>query len=60
VASAEDIGTPAALQRQVEAVTEAGGVKNYMHGLCLDCHQSMKKEAIATGPTTCAGCHKPR
>lgn len=60
VATAEDIGTPAAKQRQVEAVEAAGGVKNYMHGLCLDCHKNMKKDGIATGPTTCAGCHNPR
>ncbi|MDA3834524.1 MAG: cytochrome c3 family protein [Spirochaetales bacterium] len=43
--------------KQQEAVTLAGSVKKYMHGQCVACHKSMNKDAKATGPTSCKGCH---
>ena len=58
VTTTEEVQSEAASQRQAEAVEQAGGVKKYMHGICLDCHKSMKKAKIATGPTSCKGCHK--
>lgn len=60
VKSADDILSQASKERQAEAVDGAGGVKKYMHGLCLDCHKSMKKAELATGPTSCKGCHNPQ
>ncbi len=56
----EDIGSEVNQQRQSEEVNGAGGVKKYMHTLCLDCHKSMKKVALSTGPTSCSGCHNPK
>ncbi len=60
VGSGEDLPSVETKKRQFEAVTAAGGIKKYMHALCVDCHKSMKKEAIATGPTSCKGCHNPQ
>ncbi|MEN8257302.1 MAG: cytochrome c3 family protein [Thermodesulfobacteriota bacterium] len=57
--SVEDIQSESTKQRQAKKVEEAGGVKKYMHALCLKCHKSMKKAKVATGPTSCKGCHKP-
>ena len=59
VARGEAMHSEAAKQRQAEEVKSAGGVKNYMHGLCRDCHKSMKKAELTTGPTSCKGCHNP-
>lgn len=60
VVNGGDIGTQAAKQKQAEEVMKAGGVKKYMHTLCLDCHKSMKEAVLATGPTSCKGCHNPK
>jgi hypothetical protein len=57
--SAETVHSEAAQQKQVKEVESAGSVKKYMHALCLDCHKSMKKAELATGPTSCRGCHNP-
>lgn len=43
--------------KQQEAVALAGGIKEYMHGKCVTCHKTMKKENAVTGPTSCKGCH---
>ncbi len=59
VESGGDIRSETTKQRQAEEVVNAGGVKKYMHTLCLDCHKSMKKAALSTGPTSCKGCHTP-
>ncbi|MCF6187522.1 MAG: cytochrome c family protein [Desulfobulbaceae bacterium] len=32
--------------------------KKAAHKRCKTCHQSMKKEGKATGPTKCNGCHR--
>ena len=48
-------------ERLLEALNSKGGpkkVKNYFHGICLDCHKSMKKAELVTGPTKCNDCHK--
>jgi hypothetical protein len=60
VKSAGDIRSETTRQRQAEEVANAGGVKKYMHNLCLDCHKSMKKATLSTGPTSCKGCHAPQ
>lgn len=60
VKSARDIRSGSGKQAQIDAVNQAGGVKKYMHGLCLTCHKSMKKAKVTTGPTTCKGCHAAR
>lgn len=60
VTEVEEIGTEAARQKQIMAVQAAGTVKNYMHGICLDCHRSMKKAAAPSGPTSCKACHSPQ
>ncbi|MBU0682192.1 MAG: cytochrome c family protein [Proteobacteria bacterium] len=57
VESGEDIQSEATKQKQRAGVNDAGGVKNYMHALCLECHKSLKKEGLTTGPTSCSGCH---
>jgi hypothetical protein len=56
----EDIGSEAAKLSQVAEVTAAGSVKNYMHGLCLECHKTLKSNGLTTGPTSCSGCHNPK
>lgn len=60
VASPEEVVTQATKERQAKEVTEAGSIKKYMHSLCLDCHKSLKKAALVTGPTSCSGCHNPK
>ncbi len=60
VSDAGEIGTETARQKQITAVQAAGSVKNYMHGICLDCHRSMKKATATSGPTSCKACHSPR
>lgn len=59
VKSRGDIRSESAKQALIKAVNLAGGVKKYMHGLCLECHKSMKKAKLTSGPTTCKGCHAP-
>ena len=43
--------------KQLEAVEAAGSVKKYMHGQCVACHKTLKKQHKPTGPTSCKGCH---
>lgn len=45
-------------EKQREVIIAAGGIKKYMHGQCVTCHKSLKKQKKATGPTSCKGCHK--
>ena len=56
-----DLTDSIAQERVVAALATTGGPKNlkkYFHGICLNCHKSMAKSKIATGPTKCNGCHK--
>ncbi len=42
------------------AVSANGGgkkYKNFIHGICLNCHKKMKKAKKTTGPTSCKQCH---
>ncbi len=55
----KDVLSEVTKENQAKAVGEAGGIKKYMHGVCLKCHKSMKKAKLTTGPTSCKGCHKP-
>lgn len=60
VTTEEEIGTDQADAQKIAAIKKAGGVKKYMHDLCLDCHRAMKKAAVTTGPTSCRDCHNPQ
>lgn len=47
----------ARLAAALDANGGASNLKNYFHAICLECHKSMKKAAITSGPTACNGCH---
>ncbi len=50
-------------KRLEAAIEEKDGkrdVKNYFHSQCLACHKAMKKDKVATGPTSCKGCHSKK
>ena len=38
--------------------SDASGLKNAYHRLCIRCHQSMIKKNKASGPRLCGECHK--
>jgi hypothetical protein len=44
--------------KQQKVIVAAGGIKKYMHGQCVSCHKTLKRQKEATGPTSCKGCHK--
>lgn len=55
-----DLTNSVAQERILAALSGKGGpkeVKNYFHGICLNCHKNMQKAKIATGPTKCTDCH---
>ena len=59
-ANAEEITGVIAQERLLASLNKSGGpkkLKNYFHGICLNCHKSMKKANMHTGPTKCNDCH---